>query len=143
MNTSDSPAIRVILFQIHQAKEKISRVIEIANLHFEKKDSLIFFVEDEKAVHFVDELLWKMPATSFLPHTISEEANHEFIAISRLKKNTNQARYAFNLCPTPLLIEGPFKIIYDFEDLTTPNKQQFSALRFDAYKKASYLIEAR
>jgi DNA polymerase-3 subunit chi len=142
MNISDSSPTRVILFQIRQVKEKISRVVEMANLHFEKKESLILFVEDEKAALFVDELLWKIPPTSFLPHTISEETNNEFIAISRLKKNTNQARYAFNLCPTPLLIEGPFKIIYDFEDLTTPSKQQFSALRFDAYKKASHLIEA-
>ena len=41
------------------------------------------------------------------------------------------------------MIEGPFRIIYDFEDLTSPNKQHLSALRFEAYKQAGYTIEAR
>jgi hypothetical protein len=63
--------------------------------------------------------------------------------IAKVKKNVNQARVAFNLCPTPLLIEGPFRIIYEFEDLTAPNKKNLSSLRFDAYKQEKFLIEAR
>ncbi len=140
MNTSET---RVVLFQIREAKEKLYRLSEQAAFHFERKEFLIILAEDEKAALFVDELLWKTPPTSFLPHTLTEEPTSDYIAISRCKKNVNQARYAFNLSPTPLLIEGPFKIIYDFEDLTSPSKQQFSALRFDAYKKAGHLIEAR
>jgi DNA polymerase IIIc chi subunit len=140
MNTSET---RVVFFQLREIKEKLHRLPEQAAFHFERKEPLIILAEDEKAALYVDELLWKAPPTSFLPHTFSEEAISDYIVINRSKKNVNQARYAFNLCPTPLLIEGPFKIIYDFEDLTSPSKQQFSALRFDAYKKAGYLIEAR
>ena len=134
---------RVVLFQIRENKDKLHRLLEQAKFHFERKEHLILLAEDEKAAQYVDELLWKFPPTSFLPHTLSEEATTDYIAISRTKKNLNQARYAFNLCPTPLLIEGPFKMIYDFEDLSSPSRQQFSALRFDAYKRAGYLIEAR
>jgi DNA polymerase-3 subunit chi len=140
MNTYET---HVVFFQIRQVKEKLIRLSEQAAFHFERKEFLIILAEDEKAALFVDELLWKSPPTSFLPHTMSEEASSDYIAISRSKKNINQARYAFNLCPTPLLIEGPFKIIYDFEDLTSPAKQKFSEIRFDAYKKAGHLIEAR
>ena len=94
-------------------------------------------------MQFVDELLWKSPQVSFLPHIATDEPTSELIAITRSKQNVNGAKIAFNLCSTPLLIEGPFRIIYDFEDLTSPSKQQLSALRFDAYKKAGFLIEAK
>lgn len=137
------PETRVVLFQTRDPKAKLARLTETAAAHFERKEHLLILVEDEKTAQFVDELLWKSPETSFLPHVSTEEATGELIAITRGKKNINKARVAFNLCATPLMIEGPFRIIYDFEDLTSPNKQHLSALRFQAYKEASFLIEAR
>ncbi len=142
MNIPDTPQTRVVLFQIRSSGAKLSCLTTTAALHFKKKESLIILAEDEKAALFVDELLWRSPATSFLPHIATEEPTSDYIAISRLKNNVNHSRHAFNLCPTPLLT-GPFKTIYDFEDLTSPSKQQFSALRFDAYKRAGYIIESQ
>jgi len=135
--------IRVVFFPVRDNKEKLKKLVEQVAFHFERKESIILFTEDEKAAHYVDELLWKSPSTSFLPHVLTEGDTSEYVAINFSRKNVNQAKYAFNLCPTPLLIEGSFKIIYDFEDLSSPSKQQFSTLRFDAYKKDGYLIEAR
>lgn len=135
--------MRVIFFQVKTPKEKIDRLIETVTSHFEKGENSILFVEDEKAQHYVDDLLWKMPNFSFLPHAISDFATKEKTVITRSKTNINEAKYAFNLCSTPLLIDSPFKIIYEYEDLTSPGKQQASQNRFDAYKKASFLIEAR
>ncbi len=134
---------RVVFFQVRDAAAKLQAIIETAHLHFEKKEPLVIFVEDEKGEAFVDDLLWKSPSTSFLPHSIASGPSKDLVAITRLKQNVNNAKIAFNLCPTPLLIEGPFRIIYDFEDLTSPHKQSFSALRFDAYKNAHFLCEAR
>jgi DNA polymerase IIIc chi subunit len=143
MNATDAPVTRVIFFQVKEAQHKLLRLAETAALHFEKKEPIIILVEDEKTENYVDELLWKTPPTSFLPHIIALASTQEFIAITRSKQNHNQARYAFNLCSTPLLIDGPFRIIYDFEDLTSPHKQHLSTLRFDSYKKAKWAIEAR
>lgn len=141
LNPETLPA-RVVLFQVRAPNLKISRLAETASAHFGRKEHLLILAEDEKAVHYVDELLWKFPSTSFMPHVASEETTTAFIAITKNRTNVNQAKFAFNLCPTPLLIEG-IRLIYDFEDLTSPLKQQLSAMRFDAYKKAGYLIEAR
>ncbi len=141
LNPDTLPA-RVVLFQVRAPNLKISRLIETASAHFERKEHLLILAEDEKAVHYVDELLWKFPPTSFLPHVATEESTQAFVAITKSRTNVNQAKFSFNLCPTPLLIEG-IRLIYDFEDLTSPLKQQLSAIRFDAYKKAGCLIEAR
>jgi DNA polymerase III subunit chi len=141
MNPSSST--RVVLFQIRKSFEKLKSLINTAELHFNQKESFIIFAEDKKAAEYVDELLWKSPQTSFLPHILSDIETNEYIVINHSKNNVNKARFAFNLSPTPLLVQGPFKIIYDFEDLTSPSKKQFSEIRFDSYKKSGYLIESR
>lgn len=142
MSTSFS-STRIVFFQVQDNASKLRRIVETAQNHFEKKESIIFIVEDPRSQSFLDELLWKMPAPSFLPHLATDEASTDLIAITKSKNNVNQAKIAFNLCSTPLLIEGPFKIIYEFEDLTAPPKKNLSSLRFDAYKQAGHLIEAR
>lgn len=142
MKSSDPQTTRVVFFQVADAASKLKRIVETARSHFLKKEPLLLFVEDEKSQHFVDELLWRLPETSFLPHIATDKAAKEPIAITKTKTNVNAALFAFNLCSTPLLLPG-FKIIYDFEDLTAPNKKNLSSLRFNAYKEARLFLESR
>ena len=135
-------APRVVFFQIQAPQDKPACLVRIVQNHFFHNEPILIIAEEDKALSFVDELLWKMPPESFLPHAILEHPAEERIAITKIKKNLNQARIAFNLCPTPLLIEGPFRTIYEFEDLTSANKKILSQIRFDAYKQAKYLIES-
>jgi DNA polymerase-3 subunit chi len=139
MTTSST---RVIFFQVKDNLSKLKKISEISNLHFERREHFLILVDDTKALQFVDELLWKLPDSSFLPHIATDEPTQEKIAIAKVKKNINNSRFVFNLCPTPLLIESPFKIIYEFEDLAAPNKKSLSAQKFDSYRKLGYLIEA-
>lgn len=139
----NNPSSRVVFFSVKDNGSKIKWILEMAHFHFEKKEPLLILVEESKSEQFVDELLWKSPPASFLPHLATDETTTERIAISKVKKNVNGAKVAFNLCPTPLLIAGPFRIIYEFEDLTSLAKKNLSSLRFDAYKQAGFLIEAR
>ena len=134
---------RVIFFQVQSPSAKLKFLCESAQSHFEKKEPFLILTEDLKAQGFVDELLWKSPSSSFLPHVATDEKTEEFIAITKTKNNVNQAKVAFNLCTTPLLIQTPFRIIYEFEDLTSPSKNRLSSLRFNAYKKEGFLIESR
>ena len=134
---------RVVFYQVKDAASKLSRIAETAGHHFLRKEKILILVEEDKALAFVDELLWKHLPDSFLPHSIANAKTDDWIAITKNKSNVNDARIAFNLCPTPLLIEGPFRFIYDFEDLTSAAKKNLSQIRFDAYKQAQYLIESR
>ncbi|HSX38821.1 MAG TPA: DNA polymerase III subunit chi [Chlamydiales bacterium] len=131
---------RIIFFQVTDVPTKLKRILETVKAHFKKKESLLFFVEDDRALHYLDELLWKVPDTSFLPHAIANASTEEKIVITKTKTNVNHSPFAFNLCSTPLLIPG-FKVIYDFEDCSAPNKKNLSELRFNAYKQAKILIE--
>ncbi len=139
----DLPLSRVVFFQVQDSASKLKKIVESAQYHFERKEPILILVEDARSQEFVDELLWKLPESSFLPHIAADTPVPDLVAVSKAKFNVNQAKAAFNLCPTPLLIEGPFRIIYEFEDLTSPAKKSLSSIRYDAYKQARYAIEAR
>lgn len=134
---------RVVFFQVSDPAAKLGFLAKIVQNHFSKKERILIFAEEDKALSYADELLWKTFPELFLPHSIVENECDEWIALTKIKKNLNNARFAFNLCPTPLLIEGSFRIIYDFEDGTSPSKKLLSTSRFDGYKQARYLIESR
>lgn len=134
---------RVIFFQVSDNAAKLKKIVEMAQYHFSHKEPLLFFVEEEKSEKFVDELLWKQPPTSFLPHVVTDLPSNDFIVITKSKNNVNNAKVVFNLCPTALFLSEPVKIIYEFEDLTAPIKKNLSSERFDCYKKAGFLFEAR
>ena len=143
MKSFDLSLTRVVFFQVHDIATKLQKIVETAQFHFEKKESFLILVEDAKAQSFVDELLWKQPETGFLPHIATDDSSIEKVVIAKIKNNVNKASVVFNLCPTPLFIEGPFKIIYEFEDLTTPSKKNLSTVRFDAYKQRGLSIASR
>jgi DNA polymerase IIIc chi subunit len=130
---------RIILFQIHTSAAKLSRLIETAAFHFKKRAPLLILAEDDKALQFVDDLLWKTPDASFLPHEIASSPTSALITLTKTKLNLNGARSLFNLCPTPYLTDA-FSTLYDFEDLSSPAKQALSAIRFDAYKHTGWTI---
>lgn len=134
---------RVIFFQVNDAQSKIRTIVQKAKEHFEKKEPLMFFVDGEKALLFLDELLWKYPKTSFLPHVCSDEVTKDFICITQTKKNLNEAKYVFNLCPTCLFLETSPKVIYELEDLSAPLKKNLSSERFDTYKRSHLFLEAQ
>ena len=133
--------MKAIFFQVHTAQDKIARIIEAARFHFLKKEHLLFFVEDDRALRYIDDLLWSTPRESFLPHKILSTPEKELIGITKEKLNLNESKIAFNLCLTPLLLDIPH--VYDFEDTSSPNKQMLSQIRFSAYKSAHFFIESR
>lgn len=143
MTTLSNTSTRVIFFQVQDNSTKIKKILDMALSHFEKKEPLLIFVEDEKAEKYVDELLWKGLPTSFLPHVATDFQTNDLLVITKCKNNVNQAKVVFNLCPTALFLSEPVKIIYEFEDLTAPLKKNLSSQRFDAYKKGGFFIEAR
>jgi len=137
-----SPKNKVIFYQIHNTKIKLIKIIQNAMYHFERKEKLLIQVQDDLSLKFTDELLWKLPKESFLPHIVSEEQCDDFIVITKSAQNINNANYLFNLCQDLVNINQSFKIIYDFDDYTSNHKQYKSQKRFEIYKNANFLIES-
>ncbi|MBI5346429.1 MAG: DNA polymerase III subunit chi [Chlamydiae bacterium] len=130
----------VIFFQVKEIKTKILKIIQTTYRHFEKKEPLLIKVMDEPALKFVDELLWKTPIESFLPHVVSNTVCQDLIVITKEDKNLNQGAL-LNLSPDIVYIDSSFKTIYDFDDFTSHDKQLASKKRFNFYRERGCSIE--
>lgn len=132
---------KVIFYQIKLDHTKLIKIIQTAHLHFKKKEPLLIIAPDDKSALFVDDLLWKNPVNSFLPHVISNNFCNDLIVLTTKKNNINNARHIFNLCPTPIIMEE-ITVVYDFEDITNHLKAEVSKNKYNHYRKMGCRIES-
>ena len=132
------PSPQVIFYQVGTPKAKIERLCNTSLSHFEKKKPLLVLTDSEKTSLYIDELLWRYPLDSFLPHT---RANGEIVRISHKIEKDFDGSALFNLTRSPLIqLKILVKTIYEFEDLTTPEKAKSFAPRYKAYSGAGCRI---
>ncbi|MDN3509005.1 MAG: DNA polymerase III subunit chi [Candidatus Neptunochlamydia sp.] len=133
--------VRIIFFQVKSDAEKRERIIGLAEEYFEKKEPLVIQLPHQKALEYVDLLLWRAPKESFLPHTIKDEPTQGFIVLTSSGKNPNSARSVLNLCPEPVDNKSlSFLKIYELEDLASTHKNRSAQERYKAYKNAGHGI---
>jgi len=134
-------SIKVVFFSIKLDHTKLIKIIQTVHHHFSKKEPLQMVAHDQKSIKFVDDLLWKHPKESFLPHIVTEVSVKDLIVITTKKQSLNGSFHFFNLLPTPLEIMDEATIIYDFDDSTTKEKKKISLAKYHFYKEKNYRIE--
>ncbi len=133
--------VRVTFFQVKSDGEKRERIIRLAEEYFEKKEPLLIHLPHQKALEYVDLLLWRSPKDSFLPHLIKDEPCKDFIILTTSGKNPNSARSILNLCPTPIDNQNlSFIKIYELEDLSSTHKNNSASEHYKAYKNVGCAI---
>lgn len=116
-------------------QEKLSTICRIVGQHFFKGDIVLIQVATAEAAEYIDQLLWKMPPESFIPHMKSEEATTERVAITCGTQNINQANILINLGIGIHPEVKRFEIVYELDDTTHPSKAKASQERKEAYKQ--------
>ena len=140
MNQKNLP--KVIFFQIKKPLDKLLKITKTAYLHFENKKHLLFLASDDKVEKYIDDLLWKEPKFSFLPHVISDTYTSELVAITKKNININNALYIFNLSSDPFF-HFSCRVIYEFDDYSDKKRALISKKKFQVYREKGYLIESR
>ncbi|MBN1914618.1 MAG: DNA polymerase III subunit chi [Parachlamydiales bacterium] len=133
---------KIIFLQIRIVRMKLQKIVHAAHYHFQKKEPLLFLVQDDMAAKYVDHLLWQLPEESFLPHVITNSPAKDLIVISSKKKNLNGASHFFNLTDAPLFFEESVTV-YEFEDYTHPSKIKIFQQKYNDYKAKNFAIESR
>jgi len=124
---------RVFFIQVKTNSEKLKKILELCQTHFENRQKLLIKTDTIEAARFLDDFLWKNPTDGFLPHGIEE--TDSFISITKSDTNPNQAYCCLNLTSSPLLNTN-FSKIYEFDDKSSLEKQRISEFRFQTYKKS-------
>lgn len=133
---------KIIFIQIKKASDKLINITKTAALHFENKKHILFLTEDEASQKYVDDLLWKEPKFSFLPHCVSDSASEDYIVITTNKVNVNNCLHVFNLTSEPFNYFD-CSIIYEFDDQTDKKRALISKTKFKFYKDHGHIIESR
>ncbi len=130
---------KVIFIPVQNADAKRQALVVVSQRLFSTKTRLLFSVANDEVARYVDELLWKFPPESFLPHAIAQNSSSESIAITTLLKNVNQASVLFNLRPEANPLASQFAVTYELLDSSHPDKLAQSQQRKDAYLKQDLL----
>jgi len=133
--------IKVFLISAKNPQDKILKLGMIAKKYFNKKEALVFLVEDEKAANFLDNLLWETPKESFLPHACSDFLKENiFLYVSKNIISFERVHSFFNLRKSPLIPDREVCRIFEFEDTSTPEKKKVCVEKFGTYQKLGFQI---
>lgn len=109
---------------------------------FKQEKRLLIAVPNFQAAQYVETLLWKVPAESFIPHVVADTSTSEWVAITMQEQhNVNQAARLLNLCPTPSTLYQQISEVYEFYDETHPQKAELSQQRLQLYQSKGILVK--
>ncbi len=138
---SPNTDLKVIFIDVADNATKLQRLCAIVEKHFSKKEHVLILAPSDDAANYIDQLLWRMPEESFIPHVIAKSPTKELIAISTQKSNHNQAQIIINLCTEIPPHEASVHLIYELLDRTHPAKEELARQRLAAYQTAGAKIE--
>ncbi|MBA3816891.1 MAG: DNA polymerase III subunit chi [Parachlamydiaceae bacterium] len=131
---------KVHLLRVTDVATKLNNICQTIHRHFNKKEAILILVPSQEAAVYIDQLLWRQPNDSFLPHAVANLPTQELVAITTTGTNVNQAVAILNLCPEIPVNLKEYSIIYDLLDLTHPAKEQLSLNRQLAYQMLGYVL---
>lgn len=131
----------VFFLQVTDATSKLGSICNTTQKHFTNREPILIAVPSHEAALYIDQLLWRQPEESFIPHLIVNVPTKELVAITTTDINVNQARVLMNLRPEILPRLDDFDIIYDLLDLTHPAKEELSRKRLSAYKSLNLEVK--
>lgn len=132
------PAIQLINVKSNQ--EKLSKLCQTVKYHFDRKERLLIAVPSEEIANYLDNLLWRLPPESFLPHKIGSKETDFPLIITTVASNLNKASVLINLLPGANPICMQFETIYEIYDETDPSKEQLSKDRLESYKARGLVL---
>jgi len=126
---------KINILKVKSNHEKLQKLCQTVQYHFEKKEQLLIAVPNEEVARYIDQLLWKLPQDSFLPHKIASKECDINVIITTSMSNLNQAKVLINLLPGIHPLTSQFQIIYELYDETDPAKEMLSKERLEVHRR--------
>lgn len=136
-----SKPIRVCFIQVTDNATKLQKLCAVIHSHFIKNDKVLIAVPSTEAAAYIDQLLWRIPEESFIPHAVANHTTNERIAITTTHSNINQASTLVNLLANPHPNPGSVNLIYELLDLTSKDKEAISRQKQATYRNTGHQVE--
>lgn len=129
----------IIFIRVVDNKSKLWQLTHAIQRHFLLHQRILIAVTDAGSAAYVDELLWRMPEESILPHRISTAQCQDMIVITTSLDNINSAVVLFSLRQEPHPHYDQFETLYELYDETHPAKKDLSQKRLESYPRSRFL----
>ncbi len=126
--------VKIQLIPVSTAQQKVHALAYLAAQHFHAKEPFLILAPDEKALQFVDDLLWKEPKESFTPHLVSHIPCPALLTLTTVRENLNGACHAFNLTTEPFFCPD-ITTIYEFDEQAKGPRREALEARYRAYRE--------
>lgn len=125
---------KVIFHPVKSSAAKLKTISDIVANAFAAGEKMLIVVPSTEAAAYIDQLLWRMPEESFVPHVIAAKSvpNRIVIAVNPTQ-NFNQAAILLNLSPAVSPIVDQFAEVHELFDETDPTKAEQSIQRQKHY----------
>ena len=133
----------VTYFTVRHPDEKLKILCRAAQGYIKRKKSLHILSADKTSLSFVSELLWKNPSEGFIVHHIKSSTEHKgLIELLLPEASYSFAESIFNLTSQAITSENHLKQIYEFEDLSHPNKKSIFEKKFKLYQDLGFTLRS-
>jgi len=124
----------ITFLKVSDNKQKTHRLSEALHEQYHLGKKILIRVANAAVANFVDELLWKEPKNSFLPHAVKSAPTPERVVITNKQDNLNQAEILVNLTHYPVKDYKVYEKIIELYDTSAPDKELNSREKQQAYE---------
>ncbi len=129
---------KITFLKVTSAQEKLLRLTETIQKHFDLGHKIQIFCETDPVATYMDELLFRFKAESFIPHRIANEICDDFVVITCKLSNLNEALVLINLGNSVHEKFQDYQMIYELYDETHPVKENASRSRNSHYQTQGF-----
>lgn len=130
---------RIIFLRVTSPQEKLFRLTDTIQRHFDLGHKIQIFCETHAICIYMDELLWKFKAESFIPHKIADESCDDFVIITCKNNNLNAASVLINLGNGINEKFLDYQMVYELYDETHPVKEDAARSRNSCYQTEGFI----
>lgn len=131
---------KITFIRVKDNQEKCACILQRAQAVFFEEKRLLIAVPNMEAAQYVDTLIWHTPEDSFIPHTIAQGPCQDWIAITTLSQNVNQAQILLNLSPQACSFYLAFEQVYELYDASHPQKEALAKQKLVDYQAKGILV---
>ena len=131
--------LEVHFLRVTDNQEKLFKICQVVHHYFDLNKSILILVPNQEVASYIDQLLWKTPEESFLPHSIVEAPSDDKVAIACSPTNFNNASIIMNLT-TEIHPFNEYEVTIELFDETHSSKKDLSKQKIERYKQQQVKI---
>lgn len=120
--------------------QKLTKICQVVQHYFNLHKALLILVPNQEVAEYIDQLLWKIPEESFLPHSIVNSSSTEKVIITSMAQNFNEASIILNLT-AEIHPFSEYEITIELFDETHPAKREISQQKVEKYRQQGLTIK--